>query len=278
MVNNKLKLKCLAIDSYKATLMSIEQIDLISWLQQKGLMAKGFFCPKCKKDCYQKFRTNKTLGTITWLCQFSSGKSCSKCGNYNSFFESMKYPYQDVMTFLRSFVRKSSLKSCAWEAGICYSSTAVKWSHNIRKMFVEYVYEDVLEKPMILKGIVEIDESLFGRKCKHNRGNPSSGSRVWIFGMVERQTNRMIIYPVEDRTRATLIPIIKKHVAPGTKIYSDAWGAYNTLNDEGYEHFVVCHKYTFSQEYENKLTKEREKVHTNMAEGCWAHTKAHFRY
>ncbi|KAL4225484.1 Inactive hydroxysteroid dehydrogenase-like protein 1 [Mactra antiquata] len=36
-----------------------------------------------------------------------------------------------------------------------------------------------------------------------------AGTRVWIFGMVERKSNAVILYPVEERKRETLIPLIK---------------------------------------------------------------------
>ena len=37
---------------------------------------------------------------------------------------------------------------------------------------------------------------------KYRRGNPRPGLRIWIFGMVERQSNTVILYPVGDLTRA----------------------------------------------------------------------------
>ena len=42
-----------------------------------------------------------------------------------------------------------------------------------------------------LTGDIEIDESLFGPKCKYMRGNPASGIKVWIllFGLISMETN-----------------------------------------------------------------------------------------
>ena len=46
--------------------------------------------------------------------------------------------------------------------------------------------------------------------------------KVWIFGMVERETNTpLLIYPVSDRSEDTLLPIIQRHLEPGSTIYSD---------------------------------------------------------
>ena len=41
---------------------------------------------------------------------------------------------------------------------------------------------------------VETDESLFGRKVKYNKGEPKKH-----FGIIERVTNTLIIYPVDKR-------------------------------------------------------------------------------
>jgi transposase-like protein len=89
---------------------------------------------------------------------------------------------------------------------------------------------------IVFDGHVEIDESLFGRKAKYNRGNPT-GTRIWIFGMVQRSSNKIIMYPVDKRDAQTLIPLIKKHVSPGSRIFLDSWAAYIHLNQLGYGHF-----------------------------------------
>jgi transposase-like protein len=98
---------------------------------------------------------------------------------------------------------------------------------------------------------------------------------VWIFGMVERETNCIILYPVSDRTEATLLPIIQPHVAPDSTIYSDGWASYCNLNDVGYKHFTVLHKYDFKKVFVHTVTKEEFVVHTNRIEGAWKHAKQH---
>ena len=63
--------------------------------------------------------------------------------------------------------------------------------------------------------IVEIDESKFGKR-KYNRGKRVDG--VWVFGGIEQGSNRMFMTAVEDRSTATLLPIIKKFIKPGITI------------------------------------------------------------
>lgn len=100
--------------------------------------------------------------------------------------------------------------------------------------------------------------------------------QVWVFGMVERTSNT-IMQSVESRSNETLIPLIERHVEKGSTIYSDGWTAYCQLNELGYTHFTVLHKYAFKKQYKNLQTGEVVSVHTNRIEGAWKHAKDYFR-
>lgn len=95
--------------------------------------------------------------------------------------------------------------------------------------------------------------------------------------MVERDSNTLLIYPVSDRSEDTLIPIIERHVEAGFTIYSDGWSAYCGLNELGYNHFIVLHKYSFKKVYINQDTRKEVEIHTNRIEGAWKHAKDYFR-
>ena len=53
----------------------------------------------------------------------------------------------------------------------------------------------------MLSGEIEIDESLLGRKMKYRRGNPRPGLHIWLFAMMERQSDTVIVHPVDELTR-----------------------------------------------------------------------------
>lgn len=63
----------------------------------------------------------------------------------------------------------------------------------------------------------------------------------------------------------------------GSTIYSDWWSTYCSLNDLGYKHFTVLHKYSFKKIYVKESTREEVEIHTNRIEGTWKHGKERFQ-
>ena len=82
---------------------------------------------------------------------------------------------------------------------------------------------NVLKAAIKLGGLgktVEIDKSRFGAKRKYKRGRVSEGP--WVFGEVERGSQKVLLFRVPDRTRETLVHhLITTYIRPGTVIYSD---------------------------------------------------------
>ncbi|PIK37754.1 hypothetical protein BSL78_25416 [Apostichopus japonicus] len=111
--------------------------------------------------------------------------------------------------------------------------------------------------------IVEIDESKIGKR-KYYKGHRVEGQ--WVFGGIERDSRKCFIVTVEDRSQATLIPLIEKYIEKGSVIISDCWKGYINLSKHGYEHKTVNH----SEEFVNK-----EGFHTNKIEGHWRQMKSH---
>ncbi|KAF8784198.1 hypothetical protein HNY73_011573 [Argiope bruennichi] len=89
--------------------------------------------------------------------------------------------------------------------------------------------------------IVEIDESKFGKR-KFNKGKMVEGA--WVFGGVERYSNKCFMTVVQDRTSETLLSVLKEWVIPGSTVMSDCWKSYDCTG-----------------------------AHTNSIEGTWAACK-----
>ena len=88
---------------------------------------------------------------------------------------------------------------------------------------------------------------------------------------------------VEDRSEATLLPIIKEWIEPGTLIVSDCWKSYHSLDKHGYSHQTVNHSKEFVNEEgynTNKMEGQvslpvfgtrKDKYSSYLAEFIWRH-------
>ncbi|XP_072180092.1 uncharacterized protein [Diadema setosum] len=260
-------------------LLMMDDIKLYNWLQQHNLIASSMRCELCARPCKLVSNSAKKGGKV-WRCKggitWKHDKTYSV--HHHSIFERSQFDVRELLVFIQEWALGSSLHRCAIESGLNYKRTSVDWANFLRDLMRKFV-DDIYyggQEPM-LAGHVEIDESLFGRRrCKFHRGDPR-GQKIWILGMVERSTNRIILYPVDSRNENTLIPLIERHVEKGATIYTDGWRAYSSLNDRGYRHFTVEHKSTFVQVYQDVATGEETVVHTNTIEGSWKIAKEHFR-
>lgn len=130
------------------------------------------------------------------------------------------------------------------------ANTVVDWRSYVREVMTA---ELEAAPPMGGPGeIVQVDESLFRGKRKYNRGRLLLGDRrgegPWVLGLYWVRTGEFRMVLVQRRDRATLEPIIVRHVAAGTEIHSDEWGGYVHLAQAvgpngpmGYLHRTVNH-------------------------------------
>jgi transposase len=141
-----------------------------------------------------------------------------------------------------------------------HRNTANWWYNRIRHLI------STLPEPQPFSGIVEIDESYFGKKRPWVKG-VGTADKVAIFGARERQTGKVWSTVVEGTDHAHLIPIIENRIAKGSTICSDGFGAYYRLNKLGYKHYKVLHEYSFV---------DLHIVHTNGIESYWSYVKQLF--
>ena len=55
---------------------------------------------------------------------------------------------------------------------------------------------------------------------------------TWVFGMVDTSKRPALGYMevVQQKTAATLLPVINSHVAPGTVVQTDEWRSYRRVS------------------------------------------------
>ncbi|KYN17169.1 hypothetical protein ALC57_10555 [Trachymyrmex cornetzi] len=114
-----------------------------------------------------------------------------------------------------------------------------------KKFFFQLLWTGLQKHRQKLGGpghIVEIDEAKFGHR-KYNRGRKVDGN--WVFGEIDRESKKIFLIPVKDRTQDTLLECIKDNIEPGTTIMSDYWKSYNCLDNEDFQHLTVNYTYNF---------------------------------
>ena len=245
-----------------------EKDDLHEYLRSGGLLHREMTC-KCKKPMTLKVLSKTTDGYI-WRC---SDRECPKTKTIRegSIFKHKNILLRDLVMlfymfcmdiqifkaadFLQHVDRKSIQyfygklsKIASKEGSTIHINSDLRITNRESRTMENVITND--------EGIIEIDESKFGRKRKANKGF-NKVKRKWIVGLVQRGTRLTAFKLVNDRSSATLIPFIKEHVQAGSTIYTDEWKAYGNLKND-YKHSAVCHETEYVAD---------DGTHTNTIEG-----------
>lgn len=117
-----------------------------------------------------------------------------------------------------------------------------------------------------MTGTVEADETFiggkarnmhFGKRAEKIRGRGPMGKAI-VFGLLDRETGKVRASVVGTRRKHHLHNEIRKNVAPGAELNTDALPSYNGLDE--YTHKVVDH----AEAYVDGT------VHTNRLENFWS--------
>ena len=86
-------------------------------------------------------------------------------------------------------------------------------------------YVQTYVKPYIkLNGIIEMDECKLTNKFVFHTN--TSKKVLWCFGLYDRKSKVPILYFMEDKKGVDLLPLMKKHILPGSCLMSDSASQY----------------------------------------------------
>lgn len=210
-------------------------------------------CPWCK--CRKIYR-------------LSGGKfKCSKCRKLftefsGTYLSGIKIPLNHFVYLLDMFVLGVPVYRLLKRSSFSRSTI-----QRIFRLFRQAIYNNSLSELKQLSGSLELDEAMFGGYRPGKRGWGAEGKSI-VFGMYQRN-GRVIVFPVSNRRRETLEPIIKKHTKIGSIYYTDEY--------EGYVSLVVRGKHIRVKKEKGKPVGED---HINGMEGFWSYAKTwlyHYR-
>jgi transposase len=120
---------------------------------------------------------------------------------------------------------------------------------------------------------VEVDETYYGGVRKYGTGRPMRGDKkkTPIVAIVQRG-GKVVARVVPDVRGCTLLGKIRKHVVPGSVIYTDELKSYSGIGTmrtrdrkpAGYRHHTIKH---------SDRVYVRGHIHTNTVEGFWSLVK-----
>lgn len=197
-------------------------------------------------DLFTKLHT--TESTIEFLREIKLLKSSHLCDNCNIPMILRNYSSKDGKCFhCKACKKQSSIRDQSFfEKSKLPLHTIVKimymWSLGIQSFIVERLFPNISDKSIQdwfsfyrdicikyyehlplrfektdVRCEVQLDESIFGKKRKYNKGK--NFSRYWLFGISDQKNHKCHVQVVQDRSKETLEEIILSHQKPIQQSY-----------------------------------------------------------
>lgn len=216
----------------------------------------GMACPRmgCGSADVAKIKTRNA-----WRCRDCNRQFTAKVG---TIFEDSPIGFDKWLPAMWLLsANRNGISSCELARGIGVTQKSAWFMlHRLRHAMKTTTFEK-------LSGQVEVDETYFGGKPRHQKPRFDGGRNVKtykktaVMGLRERG-GKVRAFVVPDTHLFTLNRRLRQNVAEGSTVYTDALPAYSSI-DRLYVHHVINH----SIEY------VRGHVHTNNIENFWRTTK-----
>jgi transposase-like protein len=127
--------------------------------------------------------------------------------------------YRQIFGLLWCFQNRQSPGTARLVVGVSYT-TVKRWYTKFR--------EHLPKSTLTLSGVVEVDESFFGKQKYHQQ--------KLVVGAIERDTRRLRLQVIPDRAQDTLELFLTHTVARSSLLLTDAHAGYHDLEFYGYTH------------------------------------------
>lgn len=186
---------------------------------------EGFECPVCKHRAAWKIRRG------LFRCKQCRAEASVTAG---TILHRTRIPLQHwfwaahLMTTLTPGISALQLQR---QIGLGSYRTALSMCRRLRLAMV-----NPLRDP--LQGVIEVDETLIGGRRRKEPGGRGVSKPVVAVAVENRgdHTGRIRLEIVPDASSRSLHAFIRKHIARGAKVNTDAWQGYRGLAALGYRH------------------------------------------
>jgi transposase-like protein len=238
----------------------------IAFLQEAGILSSNFRCDACQ----------------SWMSLTKNGKKsdgfimrCTSCRielsiRHGSVLSKSKLTLKEFIYFVYFWCLKISAGQICDLLALSNKTTA-KYMWFCREICSWHLQRIDMRIGGIGQ-IVQIDESVIYR-AKYHRGHALYEQQKWMFGLYDVTSKVGLILFVPDRSAATLLPLIVRHVLPGTEIHSDQWSAYRNISALPVTPPFIHHTVNHSLHFSDPLTG----IHTNNVEAYWCAVKRKFK-
>ena len=224
----------------------------------------GVHCLKCDHDKVSKFTLKGKVKTYADGTMKATPDrflyQCLKCkyqfaATTGTIFSDTHLPLSKWMlavAIMCNAKKGVSAKQMERDMGVSYK-TAWYLNHRIREAMNDGI-------DGLFTGTVEADETYIGGECDKRRKRAKYDKEP-VFGMIERETGRVVAKHIPAANRWAVTQEIDAVVAPEAKVMTDESNLYSNLTKRGFEHKIVVHS-----------NKEwvRGDVHTQGIDGFWS--------
>lgn len=252
-----------------------DPIALARWMSdQNFLKLDDVPCRACDIELHIELFKNRLDGVVL-RCPNSHCRSYLSVRT-DAYFQPSKLPLGKQMQLLLLFVADSTNKAAIALTGVD-EKTVINFFDNYRGKWMDCIINNPIKFQD--NGEYEVDELILKHvwDSEHDIMLPI----IWIQGILERATGKIVLYRIPDRTIASMTNTVRELIPAGSYIYTDEHASYrclSTFDDKPYVHFAVNHS---ADEWVRKETLDNGSelhVSTNTIEGMFNTVRSRFAY